>query len=55
LWRHRQEALWSSHALKTLPVLMGATNMLLCGEDLGMVPNCVQPVMQKLGLIGVWI
>ena len=31
---------------------MGATDMLVCGEDLGMIPACVHPVMAELGLIG---
>ena len=26
--------------------------MLVCGEDLGMIPACVHPVMEELGLIG---
>ncbi|KAK9824488.1 hypothetical protein WJX72_010729 [[Myrmecia] bisecta] len=51
----RQEDLWRVHALKTLPVLMGATRMLVCGEDLGMIPACVQPVLAELGLIGLRI
>ena len=33
-------------------VLMRATDMLVCGEDLGMIPACVPPVMQQLGLVG---
>jgi len=28
--------------------------MLVCGEDLGMIPACVHPVMGELGLIGGW-
>ena len=48
----RQDALWKAHALKTLPVLMRATDMLVCGEDLGMIPACVPPVMEQLGLVG---
>lgn len=51
----RQEALWSQNALKTLPVLLNASNMLACGEDLGLVPACVHPVMEELGLIGLRI
>ena len=31
---------------------MGATDMLVCGEDLGMIPTCVHPVMAELGLVG---
>ncbi|CAH9105324.1 unnamed protein product [Cuscuta epithymum] len=52
---HRQESMWRQNALKTLPVLMNASDMLTCGEDLGMVPACVAPVMQELGLIGLRI
>lgn len=29
--------------------------MLVCGEDLGMVPNCVGPVMQQLGVLSLEI
>ena len=47
-----QEDVWRSNALRTLPVLMGATDMMVCGEDLGMIPACVHPVMQRLGLLG---
>lgn len=51
----RQEALWRQNALKTLPVLLNSSDMLACGEDLGMIPSCVHPVMQELGLIGLRI
>nr|ABK93393.1 unknown [Populus trichocarpa] len=29
--------------------------MLACGEDLGLIPACVHPVMQELGMIGLRI
>ena len=32
-----------------------ATNMLVCGEDLGMVPHCVPDVMKQLGLLSLEI
>ncbi|PSC73748.1 4-alpha-glucanotransferase DPE2 [Micractinium conductrix] len=54
-FHHRQDALWRQQAHRTLPALMGATDMLVCGEDLGMIPACVHPVMQELGLIGLRI
>lgn len=38
-------ALWAACARRTLPALMRATDMLICGEDLGFVPECVPPVM----------
>ncbi|KAF3326219.1 4-alpha-glucanotransferase DPE2 [Carex littledalei] len=51
----RQENLWRQNALKTLPVLLNSSDMLACGEDLGLIPSCVHPVMQELGLIGLRI
>ena len=47
-----QLELWREHAHKTLPVLMRATSMLVCGEDLGFLAPCVHPLMRELGLIG---
>ena len=44
--------LWQEHGHKTLPVLLGATDMLVCGEDLGMIPKCVHPTMEEMGIIG---
>ncbi|CAL5220743.1 g2802 [Coccomyxa viridis] len=51
----RQLELWREHAHKTLPVLMRATSMLVCGEDLGFLAPCVHPLMKELGLIGLRI
>ncbi|KAG1371187.1 4-alpha-glucanotransferase DPE2 [Cocos nucifera] len=51
----RQETLWRQNALKTLPVLLNSSDMLACGEDLGLIPSCVHPVMQELGLISLCI
>ena len=43
---HRHEEFWRRNAERKLPELLGATGMLACGEDLGMMPACVQPVME---------
>ncbi|KVI12197.1 Carbohydrate-binding-like fold [Cynara cardunculus var. scolymus] len=51
----RQESLWRQNAMKTLPALLNSSDMLACGEDLGLIPSCVHPVMQELGLIGLRI
>ena len=40
----RQDDLWRAKAMEKLPALLGATDMLVCGEDLGMVPACVPGV-----------
>ncbi|KAH9675167.1 4-alpha-glucanotransferase DPE2 [Citrus sinensis] len=52
---HRQENLWRENALKTLPALLNSSDMMACGEDLGLIPSCVHPVMEELGLIGLRI
>ncbi|HWQ91631.1 MAG TPA: 4-alpha-glucanotransferase, partial [Clostridia bacterium] len=49
----RQDRFWAASALEKLPELKRATNMLVCGEDLGMVPACVPHVMRQLGLLGL--
>ena len=41
----RHNDFWKWEALKKLPALIGATRMLVCGEDLGMIPDCVPSVM----------
>ena len=44
---HRNDDFWRRNALRKLPALLGATGMLACGEDLGMVPDCVPGVMEQ--------
>lgn len=51
----RQDDFWFSEAMHKLPSLKEATNMLVCGEDLGMVPHCVPDVMQQLGILSLEI
>ena len=48
---NRQEDFWKEQALIKLPAIKNATNMLICGEDLGMVPHCVPSVMEDLGIL----
>lgn len=52
---HRQDKEWFKEAMKKLPALKAATNMLVCGEDLGMVPHCVPEVMQQTGILSLEI
>lgn len=49
----RNEDFWKEKALTKLPAIKNATNMLLCGEDLGMVPACVPLVMNDLGILSL--
>lgn len=51
----RQDEFWKHEAMKKLPALKDATNMLICGEDLGMVPHSVPEVMQALGILSLEI
>jgi 4-alpha-glucanotransferase len=51
----RQDDFWEKEAMHKLPYLKRATNMLICGEDLGMVPHCVPDVMQQLGILSLEI
>ncbi|HWB26216.1 MAG TPA: 4-alpha-glucanotransferase [Chitinophagaceae bacterium] len=51
----RQDEFWKQKALQTLPELKRVTNMLVCGEDLGLVPACVPDVMRQLGLLSLEI
>jgi len=52
---HRQEGLWTQTAMRRLPVMVHTTKMLCCGEDLGMVPKAVAPVMKRLNILGLRI
>jgi 4-alpha-glucanotransferase len=51
----RQDDFWMQEALQKLPALKRVTNMLICGEDLGMVPACVPVLMKQLGLLSLEI
>ncbi|MDA3929870.1 MAG: 4-alpha-glucanotransferase [Prolixibacteraceae bacterium] len=51
--RHQQ--FWKNEAMKKLPSLIEASNMLICGEDLGMVPDNVPEVMQELNILSLEI
>ncbi|MBA2248936.1 MAG: 4-alpha-glucanotransferase [Chitinophagaceae bacterium] len=51
----RQDVFWKREAMKKLPELKHSTNMLVCGEDLGMVPDCVPDVMRRLGILSLEI
>lgn len=51
----RQDDFWRKEGLKKLPQLKRSTDMLVCGEDLGMVPDCVPQVMKDLGILSLEI
>ena len=52
---HRHNSFWAEKAMSKLPALKEATDMLICGEDLGMVPDCVPGVMDHLKILSLAI
>ena len=51
----RNNQFWYQEAMKKLPKLTQATRMLVCAEDLGMVPECVPWVMNELKILSLEI
>lgn len=52
---HRHDEFWKRQAMWKLPALMEATNMFICGEDLGMIPASVPEVMNQLQIVSLEI
>lgn len=50
---HRHDEFWRAQAMKRLPAILQSTDMLVCGEDLGMIPDCVPGVMKELGILSL--
>lgn len=51
----RNEEFWYRNGMRKLPSLISATGMLVCGEDLGMVPACVPAAMNSLKMLSLEI
>lgn len=52
---HRHNDFWQDQAMRKLPPLIDSTDMLVCAEDLGMIPACVPVVMKKLEMLSLEI
>jgi 4-alpha-glucanotransferase len=50
-----QERIWSENAQKLLGMMVAETDMLVCAEDLGTIPDCVPDVLAKLDILGLRI
>ncbi len=48
---HRHNDFWKARAYERLTPLVASTGMLICGEDLGMIPQSVPEVMHKLQIL----
>lgn len=51
----RHNDFWRRSAMDKLVPLISATRMLVCGEDLGMIPACVPDVMRELQILSLEI
>ncbi len=51
----RHNDFWKESALRKLPALLAASGMLACGEDLGMIPDCVPETMHRLKILSLEI
>lgn len=49
----RQDELWKKNGLERLPMMKSASKMLVCGEDLGMIPKCVPHVMVETSILSL--
>lgn len=49
------EELWRKTGMKRLSLLKSLTTMQLCAEDLGMVPQCVYPVLEELEILKLYV
>lgn len=49
----RNNQFWYREAMRKMPKLVDATRMLVCAEDLGMVPDCVPWVMNELRILSL--
>jgi len=47
----RHNHLWAQTALRRLPTMLEGCRMLVCGEDLGMLPDCVPGVLDALRIL----
>lgn len=48
---YRHNDFWGKEAMKKLPAITQASRMLACAEDLGMIPDCVQPTLNELEIL----
>lgn len=50
---HLHNDFWRAEAMRKLLPLIDSTGMLVCGEDLGMIPDCVPDVMRELEILSL--
>ncbi len=50
---HKQNVLWEEEGIKKLAALTRSTDMLICAEDLGMVPKMVESVLNNMQMLSL--
>ncbi|KJR42241.1 4-alpha-glucanotransferase [Candidatus Magnetoovum chiemensis] len=48
-----QDDLWRKNGLKLLKMMCSSTDMLVCAEDLGAIPDCVPSVLHELDILSL--
>lgn len=48
---HRHNLFWGHGAMRRLTAALHGCRMLVCGEDLGLLPDCVEPVLDSLRIL----
>lgn len=47
----RHAMFWGNAGYRNLSEILSDTNMLICAEDLGLMPDCVEPVLNELRIL----
>ncbi len=50
-YSQRHSFFWGHQAMKRLTAMLSDSRLLACGEDLGMLPDCVEPVLDHLRIL----
>ena len=51
----QQEKLWQQKGLEKLKFMQKNTSMLVCAEDIGVIPNCVEKVLKELKMLNLHV
>ncbi|NGX37887.1 MAG: 4-alpha-glucanotransferase [Chlamydiae bacterium] len=51
----RQEALWRKKGIEKLKFMQNHTSMLICAEDIGVIPKCVGEVLKELKMLNLYV
>ena len=51
----RQEDLWKKEGREKLKFILKNTTMLVCAEDIGVIPDCVQEVLKELQIPNLYV